>query len=330
MLVDMKVAIFSAKDYERSFFDEVFRDGYEVSYFKNQLRRDTAKLAEGADAVVAFVNDTLDRECLLQLKAIGIKMIALRSAGYNHVDLKAAAELEIKVARVPEYSPYAVAEHALALLLAVNRHVHKAYVRVRENNFSLNGLMGFDLRGKTIGVIGTGKIGRVFCELLSGFGCEVLAYDPYPYVGLTGVKYVALDELLERSKVISLHCPLMPETYHLMDAEAFAKCQDGVVLVNTSRGALVDSKALVQALKSKKVGAVALDVYEEEGGIFFEDLSDVVIEDDVLMRLMTFPNVLITSHQAFFTVEALQKIAQVTKENLRAFANGDELVNAVK
>jgi len=324
--VGMKIALFSAKDYEREFFDEAF----EVSYFKNQLRVDTAKLAEGCEGVIAFVNDVLDRACLEVLDEVGVKVLALRSAGYNHVDLDAAGELGLKVVRVPEYSPYAVAEHAMALLLAVNRHVHKAYARVRENNFSLNGLMGFDLKGKTIGVVGTGKIGRVFCGLLSGFGCEVLAYDPYPSEGLEGVRYVDLGELLEKSKVISLHCPLTPETQHLMDDAAFDRCEDGVVLVNTSRGALVDSKALVRALKSKKVGAVALDVYEEEEGIFFEDLSDVVIEDDVLMRLMTFPNVLITSHQAFFTREALVKIAEVTVGNLRAWRDGGELVNEVE
>ncbi|GAA5494419.1 D-lactate dehydrogenase [Rubritalea halochordaticola] len=328
----MKVALFSAKDYEKPLFREVMGQEHELAFYKNQLRADTAVLADGAEVVVSFVNDCLDQACLEQLREQGVKLIALRCAGYNHVDLKVAEQLGLKVVRVPEYSPYAVAEHALALLLAVNRHIHKAYARVRENNFALHGLMGFDLKGKTIGVIGTGKIGRVFCDLLSGFGCEVIAYDPYPNEELSsrGVEYVELPELMQRSKVISLHCPLTPETHHLINDESLGLCSDGVVLVNTSRGALVDSKALIRALKSKKVGAVALDVYEEEAGIFFEDLSDQVIEDDVLMRLMTFPNVLMTSHQAFFTQEAMVNIADTTAANVRAFIAGEPLVNEVK
>lgn len=328
----MKIALFSAKDYEKDLFREALGQEHEISFFKNQLRAGTAVLAEGHDVVVSFVNDCLNRECLSQLKEAGVRLIALRCAGYNHVDLHAAHELGLPVVRVPEYSPYAVAEHALALLLAVNRHIHKAYVRVRENNFTLHGLMGFDLRGKTVGVIGTGKIGKVFCDLLTGFGCEVIAHDPFPNAELVnrGVSYVELPELMHRSKVISLHCPLTPSTHHIIDDETLAFCEEGVVLVNTSRGALVDSKALIRALKSKKVGAVALDVYEEEAGIFFEDLSDQVIEDDTLMRLMTFPNVLITSHQAFFTREAMENIAATTAVNIRAFAVGQELKNEVK
>lgn len=328
----MKLAFFSAKDYERPYFDAAFADHDSLSYFNNQLRADTAELAKGHDAIIAFVNDDLGRDCLKVLSQCGVKLICLRCAGFNQVDLEAAQELGFSVLRVPEYSPYAVAEHALALLQSVNRHIHKAYVRVRENNFALNGLLGFDLRGKTVGVVGTGKIGRVFCQLLSGFSCEILAYDPHPDEKLqqSGVKYVDLPELLARSKVISLHCPLLPATKHLMDDKAFETCQDGLVLVNTSRGALVDSRALIRALKSKKIGAVALDVYEEEGGIFFEDLSDSVIEDDVLMRLMTFPNVLITSHQAFFTDEAMRNIAETTADNVRAYKNGTPLTNEVK
>ncbi len=328
----MQVSIFSAKDYEKASYEEMLSEDFEILWFNNQLRAATASLAKGCRVVVAFVNDLLDRPCLEALKSEGVELIALRSAGFNHVDLEAAEELGLVVVRVPEYSPYAVAEHALALLLAVNRHIHKAYARVRENNFSLGGLMGFDLHGKTVGVVGTGKIGQVFCRLLSGFGCEILAFDPNENDELKaqGVKYVSLDELLHRSKVISLHCPLMPETHHLMDEAAFAKCEEGVVLVNTSRGALVDGKALIEALKSGKIGAVALDVYEEESGIFFEDLSDQIIEDDILMRLMTFPNVLITSHQAFLTEEALHNIAKTTAESIQAFVAGDELQHRVE
>ena len=327
----MKVAVFSTKSYERQLLLDAVGDDHELVFFRNRLAPDTARLAEGCGAVLSFVNDQLNRKCIEGLAQYGVGLIALRCAGYNQVDLSAAKEFGISVARVPAYSPFAVAEHTLALLLAVNRRIHKAYARVRENNFSLDGLMGFDIHGKTIGVIGTGKIGRVFCGLMSGFGCEILAYDPYPNEELMGkcVTYVGLEELMRRSHVISLHCPLTPESRHLINAESLKLCRDDMILVNTSRGALVDASALIGSLKSSSIGAVALDVYEEESGIFFEDLSNQVIQDDVLMRLMTFPNVLITSHQAFFTKEAVMNISETTAMNLTAYEAGDALVNAV-
>jgi len=327
----MKVAVFSTRRYEREPLSAALGSAHELVFFRNQLKPETVKLAEGCGAVVAFVNDLVNRECIEGLARHGVKLIALRCAGFNQVDLKAAEECGIQVVRVPAYSPYAVAEHTLALLLAVNRRIHKAYARVRENNFSLNGLMGFDVHGKTIGVVGTGKIGQIFCSLVSGFGCEVIAYDPYPNAELIekGVKYVELEELLKRSHVISLHCPLTPESHHLINDRSLKLCRDDLVLVNTSRGPLVDASALIKSLKKKKIGAVALDVYEEESGIFFEDHSDEVVQDDVLMRLMTFPNVLITSHQAFFTKEALDNICETTAENIAAFEAGQPLVNEV-
>jgi len=328
----MKVAVFSTRRYEREPLTEALSQNHELTFFRNQLKPETAKLADGCGAVLAFVNDLINRDCIEALAKHQVQLIALRCAGFNQVDLKAAEEFGIKVVRVPAYSPYAVAEHTLALLLAVNRRIHKAYARVRENNFSLNGLMGFDIHGKTIGVVGTGKIGQVFCDLISGFGCEVIAYDPYPNETLIqkGVKYVELDELFKRSHIISLHCPLTPDSHHLINKKSLSLCRDDLMLVNTSRGPLVDASALIKTLKKKKIGAVALDVYEEESGIFFEDHSDEVIQDDVLMRLMTFPNALITSHQAFFTKEALMNICETTADNITAFEAGEALVNAVK
>ncbi|MBK1831473.1 2-hydroxyacid dehydrogenase [Verrucomicrobiaceae bacterium R5-34] len=321
----MKVAVFSTQPYDQQFL-EAEGSSHEWVFFANHLRAATVPLAEGCDAVCAFVNDDLSSDCLEKLHEHGIKLIALRCAGFNNVDLEKAKELGITVLRVPEYSPYAVAEHTLALLLALNRHIHKAYPRVRDGNFSLSGLMGFDLHGKTVGVIGVGKIGRVFCDLLCGFGVKILAYDPTVEVGTEkdGLEFASLDTIYAQSDVISLHCPLTPETHHLIDAESLAKCKDGLYLINTSRGGLVDADAAIQSLKSHKLGGLALDVYEEESGLFFEDFSDNVVDDDVLMRLTTFPNVLLTSHQAFFTREALTEIARVTNQNLDAYEQGQD------
>lgn len=323
----MKVATFSTKPHDSEFLQATGAGGgHEFVFFQNQLRPETVPLAEGCRAVCAFVNDDLSEKCLKKLREIGIELIVLRCAGFNNVDLDAAGRLDIVVLRVPEYSPHAVAEYALAMMFTLNRHIHKAYSRVRDGNFALKGLMGFDLHKKTVAVIGTGKIGAVFCGILSGFGCKVLAYDPYPNSELeqAGVSYCALDELLTQADIVSLHCPLTPETHHIINEKSLSICKDGVYLVNTSRGGLVDTAAAVKYLKNGKIGGLALDVYEEEAGVFFENLSDEVIEDDVLMRLTTFPNVLITSHQAFFTREAMEKIARVTIKNLDAFERGDD------
>lgn len=320
----MKVAVFSTKPHDRKSLTEA-DSGHEFVFFENRLRGETAGLATGCEAVCVFVNDELDGATLGRLAEAGVQLVVLRCAGFNNVDLGAARAAGIRVLRVPEYSPHAVAEYCLALLLAANRHIHKAYSRVREGNFELKGLLGFDLHGKTVGVVGTGRIGRIFCKLLSGFGCRILAHDPYPHEEAVeaGAEYVDLGRLLAESHVITLHCPLTPETYHLIDDAALEQCRDGVLLVNTSRGGLVDTEAVIRHLKSRKIGGLALDVYEEESGIFFENLSDEVIDDDVLMRLMTFPNVLVTSHQAFFTAEALANITRVTVSNLDAFSRGD-------
>lgn len=330
----MKIAMFDAHRYDRESFDsknEHFH--HSITYLEPRLTRATASLAEGHEVVCAFVNDRADAETLQVLASTGVRLLALRSAGYNHVDLKAASELGIEVARVPAYSPYAVAEHAVALVLALNRKIHRASARVREWNFSLEGLVGFDLHGKTVGIIGTGKIGQVTAGIFKGFGCRVLCYDLYPnedFARATGVQYVALQELYQSSHIVSLHVPLTPETHHMIDGAVLASMKKGAFLINTSRGALVDSRALVRALKQGILGAAGLDVYEEEAGIFFEDLSNQVLQDDILARLLSFPNVLVTSHQAFMTVEALSNIAEVTLENVRAFEAGEPLVNVVR
>lgn len=321
----MRIAVFSAKPYDRASFDPVFADsGHDLHYFDAHLRPDTAKLAEGFEVVCPFVNDLVDREVLTQLAAGGTGLVSTRSAGFNHIDLAAAEELGIVVTRVPAYSPYAVAEHTVALMLAVERRLHRAYNRVREGNFALDGLLGFDLRNRRVGIIGTGKIGMIVARILRGFGCSLRAYDPHPAdeVRDLGVRYVDLPTLFEECDVVTLHCPLTPDTHHLLDRDAFDRMRDGVMVVNTSRGALIDTRALIDALKSGKVGNVALDVYEEEGDLFFEDLSTQVIQDDVFSRLLTFPNVFITAHQAFFTREALDNIAQTTLANADAFAAG--------
>jgi D-lactate dehydrogenase len=329
----MRVAVFSTKSYDQHFLECANREhdhGHELTFFEPRLLHDTAPLAAGFEAVCAFVNDRLDADVLRTLHEHGTRLVALRSAGFNHVDLEAADALGLTVVRVPAYSPHAVAEHALALILALNRRIYRSYNRVREGNFSLEGLLGFDLHGKTIGIIGTGKIGTIFAQMLTGFGCTVLAHDPFPNPDAEAVvTYVPLLTLFERSDVISLHTPLTPETHRLIDAEAIAQMKDGVMIVNTSRGQLVDTLAVIDGLKSGRIGHLALDVYEEEENLFFQDLSDRVIQDDVFSRLLTFPNVLVTGHQAFFTAEALTAIAETTMANVSAYETGHGTIHRV-
>jgi len=330
------VAVFDTKPHDRRHLDAAAGDIIAPQYFEARLEPATASLASGFRVVCAFVNDDLGAGVLEELAAAGVELVAMRCAGYNNVDLEAAAEHGITVVRVPGYSPHAVAEHAVALMLTLNRKTHRAHQRVREGNFSLSGLVGFDLHGRTAGVVGLGQIGRCLAEILRGFGMEVLAHDPYPdeeFASRTGVEYVELDDLLSRSDIVSLNAPLTPDTHHVIDARAIKQMKDGAMLINTSRGGLVDTTALLDGLKSGKLGSAGLDVYEEEGGKFFEDLSDVVITDDVLARLLTFPNVLVTSHQAFFTVDALDAIAETTVGNIGGFLEGkrgEELGNVVE
>ena len=324
----MKIAFYDTKPYDRIWFEPLSEEyGYTLKFYDHKLNADTAVLAGGYDAVCVFVNDTADARVVELLCSQGVGLIALRCAGYNNVDLKAAAG-RIKVARVPNYSPAAVAEHAAALLLSVNRRTHRAYTRTRDNNFSINGLMGVDLRDKTAGIIGTGRIGQLFVKILQGFGMRVVAYDARPDDKLN-VEYVSLEELYTSSDVISLHCPLTSDTYHIINRNRVEQMKEGVILINTSRGALVDTDALLEGLKTRKIGGAGLDVYEEEEDFFFEDLSNEIIVDDELARLLSFPNVLVTSHQAFFTREAMQAIAMVTMENLYAFSNGKPLKNEI-
>ncbi|MGB2569445.1 2-hydroxyacid dehydrogenase [Micromonospora citrea] len=317
----MRVAVFSTKPYDRDFLTAANADGrHELALLEPRLSAETAPLARGADAVCAFVNDDLGAPVLEQLAATGVRVVALRSAGYNHVDVATAAKLGLTVVRVPEYSPYAVAEHSVGLMLALNRKIHRAHNRVREHNFALTGLLGFDLHGKTVGVVGTGKIGVSVARIMAGFGCRVLASDPYPNPDAlaAGVEYVPLETLLAQSHVVTLHCPLTPDTHHLIDSERIRQMRPGVMLINTSRGALVDTRAVISGLKNGRIGHLGLDVYEEETDLFFEDLSDQMLRDDDFSRLSTFPNVLITGHQAFFTEEALHNIAATTIANLTA------------
>lgn len=318
----MDVAVFSTKPYDRRFLDAANAAGlHRLSYREARLNAETAPLARGSQAVCAFVNDELDRATLQALAGLGVRLVALRSAGFNHVDLGAARELGLAVARVPAYSPHAVAEHTLALILCLNRKIHKAYNRVREGNFALDGLLGFDLWGKTAGVVGTGKIGEAVCRILRGFGCEVLASDPVANpacLGL-GVRYVEAHALFGACDIVTLHCPLTPATRHLVNASALARLKRGAMLINTSRGEVIDTPAVLRGLKDGTIGALGLDVYEEEADLFFEDLSGAYIRDDLFARLLTFPNVLITGHQAFFTHEALTAIAEVTLANISAF-----------
>lgn len=330
----MKVAVFGTHSFDREYLHNLNSEfSHELVFFETRLTEETARLAEGFECVCCFVNDCLNAKVLEKLAMLKVGAVVLRSAGYNHVDLKEAARLGVRIMRVPEYSPHSVAEHAVALLMALNRHTHKAYNRVRELDFSLEHLMGFDLFGKTVGVIGTGKIGSAFAKIMKGFGCEVLAFDKKrsPDLETSGtVRYVELEEIYRRSDVISLHIPLLPATKHMIDRDAFAKMKANVFLINTGRGGLIETKALVEALKSRRIGAAGLDVYEEEDGIFYQNLSELGLKDDVLARLLTFPNVLITSHQGFFTHEALTNIARTTLQNVSDFQDGKTLKNEVK
>ena len=326
----MKIAFFSAKIYDRAFFDR-YLTGHEIIYFEAPLNEQTANLASGCNAVCLFVNDKFNAAVLKALSTTGIKLAALRSAGFNNVDLAAAKANNIAVVRVPAYSPHAVAEHAVALILTLNRKTHKAYNRVREGNFSLERLTGFDLYGKTVGVIGTGKIGQEFCKIMNGFGCKVLAFDLIANKQMeeAGVSYLPLAEVLEQANIISLHCPLNEQTRHIINAHTLAMMKKGVMLINTSRGALINTTDIIKALKTGRIGYLGLDVYEQEETLFFNDLSENIIQDDDIMRLLSFPNVLITSHQGFFTEEALVQIAQTTMQNISDFETGRPLVNAV-
>ena len=318
----MKLAFFDTKSYDIPGFDRyALPAGIEIKYYEPNLNQDTVSLAKGFDAVCVFVNDTVDAVVVDRLYEMGVKAIVLRCAGFNNVDIK-ACEGKLRVFRVPAYSPHAVAEHAMALLLTINRRTHKAYIRTREFNFSLQGLAGFDLYGKTVGIIGTGKIGRVFADICKGFGMNVLAYDKFPAAN-SGLNYVELPELFEKSDIISLHCPLTEETRHIINAESIAMMKKGVTIINTSRGALVNTEDLITGIKDRKVGAACLDVYEEEGDLFYEDYSGHIVEDDKLVRLIAMPNVIVTSHQAFLTNEALDNIAATTVNNLTRFFSGD-------
>ena len=318
----MKLAFFDTKPYDVPGFDRyALPAGIEIKYYEPNLNRDTVSLASGFDAVCVFVNDTVDAVVVEKLYTMGVKAIVLRCAGFNNVDIK-ACEGKLRVFRVPAYSPHAVAEHAMALLLTINRRTHKAYIRTRDFNFSLQGLAGFDLYGKTVGIIGTGKIGRVFADICKGFGMNVLAYDKFPATN-SGLNYVELSELFEKSDIISLHCPLTEETRHIINAESIAMMKKGVTIINTSRGALVNTEDLITGIKDRKVGAACLDVYEEEGDLFYEDYSGHIVEDDKLVRLIAMPNVIVTSHQAFLTNEALDNIAATTVNNLTRFFSGD-------
>ncbi|MFI2810618.1 MULTISPECIES: 2-hydroxyacid dehydrogenase [Microbulbifer] len=328
----MKIAVYQTHSYDRTYLDRYNRRfGHELHYIDTQLDRDTLALGKGAEAFCIFVNNTVDRDLLQRLQESGVKMLALRSAGFNHVDIKAANQLGILVANVPGYSPYAVAEHATALLLCLIRNINRAQARVRDGNFALDGLMGFDLHGKTVGVVGTGKIGTVFTRIMHGFGCELLGHDPEenPDCHALGMRYVRLDTLCRNSDIISLHCPLLPATTHMIDRHMLSKMRDGACLINTSRGAVIDTPAVIEALKSGKLGYLGIDVYEEEDSLFFEDHSDTVLDDDVFARLLMFNNVLVTGHQGYFTREAICNIAQTTLQNVTEFESHGQCSNAL-
>lgn len=330
----MKVAVFNTKPYDRRFMTAAnAKDGdrHELHFLEPRLGQDTAQLSGQAEAICAFVNDGLDRSVLEMLKANGVRLVALRCAGFNNVDLMAARDLGIAVARVPAYSPSAVAEHTVALILSLNRKIHRAYARVREGNFALEGLLGFDLKGRNVGIVGTGNIGQCVAGIMAGFGCRVLGFDPQhnPAFEAHGGCYVGMEQLLAQSDVVTLHCPLTPNTHHMIDETAIAAMKPGVMLINTGRGALIDTRDVIQGLKSKKIGYLGLDVYEEESDLFFENLSGQIIQDDDFARLLTFPNVLITAHQAFFTQEALMAIADTTIRNISQFERTGEAAHPV-
>lgn len=328
----IKIAFYDSKPYDITTFSDINKEfSYKISFFKEHLNSDTTVLSQNHDVVCAFVNDKISKNVVEKLIKYDIKIIALRSAGYNNVDLKAVYK-KIHVVRVPAYSPYAVAEHAAALMLALNRKIHKAFYRTRDNNFNIDGLCGFDMNGKTSGVIGTGKIGKVIIRILKGFGMNVLAYDIYPdtkYARENSFEYVDIDRLYKESDIISLHCPLNKDTYHIINSNSISKMKDGVMIINTGRGQLIDTLALIDALKKKKIGSAGLDVYEEESEYFFEDFSSKIISDDILARLLTFPNVLLTSHQGFFTVEAIRNIANTTLNNIKNFFDDKPLENEI-
>lgn len=325
----MRIAMFDSKPYDIESFQKLNNPSIEYTFFEEKLSLKTIKLAEGYDGVIVFVNDNINEEVINKLNEMGIKLLLLRSAGYNNVDLYAAKD-KIKVYRVPAYSPESVAEYAMALLLTSIRRTHKAYIRSRDFNFSLNGLVGFNLHNKTVGVIGTGKIGKAFINISKGFGMNILAYDKYPDQSLTGVKYVSLEELFKESDIISLHCPLTVENTYMINKFTINMMKKGVVIINTSRGGLVDTEALVEGIREKKVGAACLDVYEEESHYFYKDMSNHIVNDEVLSRLISFPNVIVTSHQGFLTREALDSIAKTTEENIISYMEGKESSNEVK
>jgi D-lactate dehydrogenase len=329
----MKVAVFSTKVYDRKFLSAAnSHTQHELVFFEPHLNRDTAILAAGFPAVCVFVHDRVDAPTLELLASRGTRLVVLRCAGFNNVDLQAAADLRITVVRVPAYSPYGVAEHAVGLILSLNRKIHRAYNRVREGNFSLDGLLGFNLHNRTVGIVGTGKIGLILGQIMKGFGCNLLAYDVYrnPELEALGGKYVELPELFANSDIISLHCPLTPETHHLINSETIEQIKSGVMLINTSRGALIDTQAVIEGLKSGKIGYLGVDVYEQESELFFEDLSGEIIQDDIFQRLTTFPNVLITGHQAFFTAEALHNIAETTFANIADVEHNRPCANEIR
>jgi D-lactate dehydrogenase len=328
----MNIAVFSAKRYDRDYLGAAnAASGHRITCFDEPLERETASLAHAYDAVCIFVNDKADADVLETLSRGGTRLVALRCTGFNNVDLQAAARLGLKVVRVVTYSPYSVAEHAVALLLAINRKIHRAYNRTRDSNFSLDGLMGFDLYGKTVAVVGTGKIGRVFARIMLGFGCEVIGYDKYPSAEFEalGARYAQPGEIGTRADIISLHCPLTPETHHIINADTLSRAKRGALLVNTSRGGLVDTEAAIEALKSGQLGGLAIDVYEQEADLFFRDLSSTIISDDVFQRLLSFPNVIVTGHQAFFTQEAISTICETTINSINEFAAGQPLSNEI-
>lgn len=324
----LNITFYDTKPYDKTWFDRLNQNTFSIKYFETKLNQDTAILAKGSDAIIAFVNDTVNEPVIKKLSDMGVKIIAMRCAGYNNIDFKSAFEHKIAVVRVPAYSPYAVAEHAMALLLTLNRKIHRAYNHTREYNFSLNGLIGFDLFGKNVGVIGTGKIGKVFINICKGFGMNVLAYDAFPDPSLD-VQYLPLEDVLKKSDVISLHCPLTKETHHMINEESLKLIKPSTIIINTSRGALIDAEALLKAVKQEKLAGAGLDVYEEESEFFFEDWSNKIIKDDILALLLAMPNIIVTSHQAFLTNEALENIAQTTLNNLKDFFDGKPLENEI-